>query len=87
MNYFVYVIQSQLSGKIYIGQPDEIEKRLKRHNRQFPTKQTSFTSKNKGPWKLIYQEVFPTRQEAMKREKELKSYQGRKYIKKIILGP
>ncbi len=87
MSYFVYVIQSQLNGKIYIGQTYEIEKRLKRHNRQLLTKQTSFTSKNKGPWKLIYQEVFPTRKEAMKREKELKSYQGRKYIKKIILGP
>jgi predicted GIY-YIG superfamily endonuclease len=34
---------------------------------------------------LVYSEDFSTKKEALKREKELKSYQGRKFIKEKIL--
>jgi len=36
------------------------------------------------PWKLIYKEEFETKQEAMKRDKQLKSYQGRQFIWNLI---
>jgi len=82
----VYVLKNQLSGKIYIGQTKNLEQRLKYHNKELPTKKTGYTSKNKGKWKVIYQEKYSTRKEVMKREKKLKSYRGREYIKKNVLG-
>lgn len=42
------------------------------------------TNKNKGVWQLIYLEKYPNRKTAILREKQLKSYQGRKFIKRLI---
>jgi len=52
-----------------------------------PTKSSGYTYKNKGPWKLVYKEVMPTRKAAMIREKALKEHQGRQFIKRLIMGP
>jgi len=41
-------------------------------------------TKGRMPWKLIYTETYNTRAEAMKREKFLKSGQGRKYLNSIL---
>lgn len=76
----VYVIQSESTGKIYIGQTSNIEFRLRRHNKELLYNPKSYTSKNKGPWKLVYNETFQTRREAIKREKYLKSHAGRNYL-------
>jgi len=86
MSYFVYVIQNAERGKMYIGQTENLSKRLARHNKILPSKQSSFTSKMSGAWKLVYSEECVTRKEAMKREKELKSYRGREFVKNKIKG-
>ncbi len=83
MTYFVYVIINK-AKKFYIGQTCNLEKRLARHNLLLPSKKSSFT-KTKGPWFILYKETHNTRQEAKQREKQLKSYRGRKFIKNIIL--
>ncbi len=79
----VYVIMNE-NNKIYIGQTSDLENRLKRHNGLLRNKAKSFTSKNKGEWKLVYKEDFSTRKEAMGREKQLKSCRGREFIKNKI---
>jgi len=79
--FFVYVVKNNISNKFYIGQTSDLENRIKRHNGILKNKAKSFTYKNKGLWELIYKEVYNTRKEAMGREKQLKSYQGRKFIK------
>ena len=84
--YYVYVIQNKRSEKTYIGYTAHLKKRLLRHNNILPNKKTSYTSKNKGKWKVVYKERYNIKQDAIKREKELKSYRGRQYIKKIITG-
>ncbi|MBI9065065.1 MAG: GIY-YIG nuclease family protein [Marinilabiliaceae bacterium] len=33
MNYFVYILQSQRSGKYYCGQTNNVSDRLQRHNK------------------------------------------------------
>ena len=82
--FYAYVLKNQQSGKIYIGQTCDLEERLKRHNGILKSRNTSYTSKNKGFWEIAYSEIFETRKEAIKREKELKSYQGREFIKKSL---
>jgi len=83
--YCVYVIQND-KGKIYIGQTENLGKRLQRHNQELPTKSRSYTKINKGIWKIIYKEEYNTRIEAIHREKELKTYRGRMFIKNQITG-
>ena len=81
--YYVYVIQSS-KGKIYIGQTQDLAKRLKRHNNELSTKITSFTKRNKGRWTIAYKEQVKTRSEALHREKYLKSHVGRDWIHTIL---
>lgn len=78
----VYAIYN--SGKIYIGYTSDLCTRLQRHNGILKNKNSSYTSKNKGFWELIYKEEFKTRQEAINREKELKSFRGREFIRSLI---
>ncbi|MEK7178868.1 MAG: GIY-YIG nuclease family protein [Patescibacteria group bacterium] len=75
MGYTVYVLKN-LKGELYIGQTKNIDDRIARHNSG-----RSLSTKNKGPYALIHKEEYGTRAEAIKREKELKSGQGRKWIK------
>ena len=72
--FYIYILKNK-NGKIYIGQTNNLTDRLRRHNSGL-MKSTKFGL----PWEIIYSEPFKTRQEAMKREKNLKSGQGRKYL-------
>ena len=82
--YYVYVVRSESTGKIYVGQTNNIEKRLQRHNKILKVKKTNYTYKNKGPWALVYEEKLFDRKTALKREKQLKSARGREFIKSKI---
>jgi predicted GIY-YIG superfamily endonuclease len=77
--YFIYVLQSLTYGTRYIGNAENILKRLKEHN----LGKCRYTSGRK-PWKLVYDEKFSSRGEAIKREKFLKSGQGRKYLDNLL---
>ena len=74
-----YILQSQNSGRYYIGHTENIPKRLLRHNNG----QVSAT-RNKGPWVLVYFENFNSRIEANQRELEIKSMKSKIYIEKLI---
>ncbi|MFH1525997.1 MAG: GIY-YIG nuclease family protein [Bacteroidota bacterium] len=81
MAYYTYVLYSSNFDKIYIGQTSDIIKRLPQHNAGL-----SKHTKKYRPWEIIHTEEFSTRSEAMKREKELKSHQGRNFIRKTLLN-
>ncbi len=81
--FWVYAIKNQ-NDKIYIGQTSNLEERLKRHNGLLKNKSKSYTSKNRGEWKLIYSESKDTRQGTIEREKELKSAKGREFIRNLL---
>ena len=78
--YTVYALYSQSHNKIYIGYTSDLNARLISHN-QLATKGWTI---NFRPWTLIHLEEFPSKAQAMKREKELKSCQGRLFIHSII---
>lgn len=85
MSEFVVYAIANNADEIYIGHTDNIEKRLQRHNGVLKSKTTSFTKRHKnGNWKLIYSEKRTTRKEAIQREKQLKSYQGRTFIRSVM---
>lgn len=83
IKYCVYAIVNKDNNKIYIGQTSNLEKRLKQHNQQIENL-SKYTKKFSGEWKLFYKEVLKSRKEAIKREKQLKSYQGRLFLRKLL---
>src|SRR5438034_9153398 len=80
MSYFVYVLLNP-QGKLYVGQSDDVPRRLSQHNDP-GYRGTLHTKRHPGPWQLVHQEEFPTRSEAMRRERELKSSRGREWIRR-----
>jgi len=77
--YWAYILKSEKTGKHYIGSTDDVEARLVRHNRG-----RNKSTKLGIPWKLIHSEPFPTKQEAYRREFQIKSYKGGTAFKKLI---
>ena len=84
MIFTVYAIYNAIRDKIYIRYTSSIQQRLDRHNGILRNKKTSFTAKNGGQWELMYTEEYSKRKDALQREKQLKSFQGREFIRKVI---
>ena len=78
--FIVYGLHSEKHNKIYIGFTSDLEARLLSHN-HLSTKGYTI---NYRPWKVIYTEEFSDKAKAMKREKELKSSNGRAFIRSLI---
>jgi putative endonuclease len=79
MAYYVYILKSERDGTYYIGQTNNLEERLVRHNQG-----RSWYTKAKTPWRLIYQEEFSPRGKASKREQEIKEKKNRAYIQQLV---
>jgi putative endonuclease len=79
MQYFVYILYSSAKNKYYIGYTTNIEQRLIQHN----SKHKGFTN-TAFDWVLKYKEIFETKQAALSREKQMKSWKSRAMIEKLI---
>lgn len=77
--FYVYILKSKKTGQFYVGQTAELEKRIERHNRG-----GSMFTRHRGPFELVFSETYRTRREAMKREKEIKSYKGGNEFIKLL---
>jgi putative endonuclease len=73
--YFTYILISESTNKLYIGQTNNLEDRLFRHN-----KGLNKYTKGKGPWEILYCKSFTNRKEAVALELKLKSFKNRAYI-------
>lgn len=78
--YFVYLIENQNDKSWYIGFTSNLKQRIEEHQ----SGRGGRTTKLKNNWKLIYFEGYINKQDAVGREKFLKSGSGRKYIKKQL---
>jgi putative endonuclease len=67
--YFVYVLQSRKTKKLYIGVSYNLLRRLGEHNSPF---NTGYTRNNK--WKILYVEGYLKKDIAYHREKMFKQY-------------
>jgi len=77
--YFVYILKSLNDNGYYIGQTQNVDDRIKKHN-QGKVRST----KPRAPFVLIKKETFNTRAEAMHRESYLKKLKGGNEFRKII---
>jgi len=75
MEFFTYILKSEVDGSLYIGQTQDVEKRLKRHNAG-----RNRSTSAKRPWVLLFAKQCASRPEAMKLEKYLKSLKKRKAV-------
>lgn len=66
-------------GKWYTGFTGDLRKRFKQHNEG-----KNFSTKNRGPFEVIYYESCIDELDARAREKFLKSGPGKKYLKNRI---
>ena len=79
--FFTYALYSETFDVIYCGQTENLQKRINEHNGLGASKTWACRYK---PWRLLYTEKFQTRKEAVAREKQLKSGQGRKFLRSLI---
>ncbi len=76
--FFTYILQSKKHGGYYVGSCEDIEVRKTRHNKGLVR-----ATKSGVPWEIIYRESFLTRAEAVRRERQIKSYKGGEAFKKL----
>ncbi|MBI4033912.1 GIY-YIG nuclease family protein [Candidatus Saccharibacteria bacterium] len=78
--YFVYLMHIKKSKEFYIGSTPDLDKRFYSHNSS-----KSISTKSGVPWKLIYFEAYPTKEDVARRERRLKHYgQGLRRLKERI---
>ncbi|WWR17395.1 GIY-YIG nuclease family protein [Lachnospiraceae bacterium JLR.KK008] len=66
---YTYIVECS-DGSLYTGWTNDLDKRVRAHNAKKGAKYT----KSRTPVRLVYYETFATRQEAMRREYEVKQY-------------
>lgn len=76
MYYYVYVLFSEIDGQFYTGYTNNLIRRLDEHNNG-----KVISTKNRRPLNLIYWEGCLHQQDATRREKYLKSGNGKIYLK------
>jgi len=78
-NNYVYILKCS-DGTLYTGWTTDVDKRLKKHNSGNGAKYT----RARLPVQLEYYEQFETKQEAMKREYEIKQLARKQKLEIII---
>jgi putative endonuclease len=72
--YYVYVLKSDKQS--YTGSTNDLRRRVYEHQ-----KDLVFSTKGKGPWKLVYYEASESEKDARIREKYLKTAWGKRYLR------
>jgi len=77
--YFVYVIKSLKDGYLYVGHTNNLAERIRQHN----TGTVKSTDRRK-PFTLLYYEASNILEDAIVRERSLKTGFGRAYLKRRL---
>jgi putative endonuclease len=73
-----YILQSETTGRYYVGSTNDLERRVSEHLRSH-----SLATRRRGPWKLVHAEEFPTLIDARRRELEIKRWKSAKLIQAL----
>jgi len=77
--YYTYVLQSKHDGKFYTGYTKNLKLRFEKH-----TRGQVESTRDRRPLELVYYEACLNQDDATKREKYLKTYHGKMFIKKRL---
>jgi len=77
--YYTYVLQSLKDKDFYTGFTGNLKLRFDQHNQGVVE-----STKDRKPFKLIYYEACLDKKDATKREKYLKTYHGKFFLKRRI---
>lgn len=76
MLYYIYILLSEKDNNFYTGYTKNLNIRVAKHNNG-----EIISTKYRRPLQLIYYEACLNQQDALKREKYLKTTYGKRYIK------
>ena len=74
--FYVYVLRSESDSGFYIGFSTNLRARLRQHQEG-----ESRATSHRGPWELVYYEAYLNQEDALGRERYLKSGSGRRFLK------
>jgi putative endonuclease len=74
--YYVYILRSKKDRRFYVGYTADLRKRIEQHSDGIVE-----STKNRRPLELIYYEGCVKQQDALHREKYLKTAYGKRYIR------
>jgi putative endonuclease len=74
--FYTYVLQSEKDDQFYVGFTKDLKLRFEKHY-----KGKVESTRDRRPLKLIYYEACLSQADATKREKYLKTYHGRMFLK------
>jgi putative endonuclease len=81
MPHYVYIIRSLKDHKFYIGETADVKERVNYHNSGGQR-----STKGRSPFELVLFEEYQNRSEALRREKQIKSWKGGNSFRKLIQG-
>jgi len=73
--YYTYVLQSERDGNFYAGFAKDLKLRFEQH-----CKGLVESTKDRRPLKLIYYEACLKQEDALKRERYFKTYNGKRFL-------
>ena len=77
--HYTYVLQSTKDMDFYLGLTKDLKLRFEQHNKGLVE-----STKNRRPFRLIYYEACLDQNDASRREKYLKTYHGRMFLKRRL---
>ncbi len=74
--YYLYVLECQIDSAMYTGYTADLKSRLEQHNSG-----KVVSSQHRRPFKTIYYEACLSKEDALHREKYLKTTYGKRFLK------
>jgi putative endonuclease len=77
--FYVYILKSKHRDFIYTGFTSNLKKRFQEHNNK-----QELSTKAFAPFDLIHYEAYKTKQDALRRERYLKTTKGKTTLKTML---
>jgi len=77
--YYFYILYSKSLDRYYLGHTSDLKERLRRHI----TNHKGYTGKA-NDWQVVYKEHYTSKNQAYKRERQVKARKSKASIQKLI---
>ena len=74
--YYIYVLLSEKDNNLYTGYTEDLKSRFEQHSKGLVK-----STKNRRPLKLVYSEACLSKRDATHREKYLKTFHGKLFLR------